>query len=404
MRIYKITTPSFYRKFRCAGAACLNSCCYGWNIHIDKKHHQRYINASDADIKELARKHLTLTRMGKNKYSIIDFNQNGACPFLTADKLCKIHQKMGEGALSSTCANYPRTGNIWGEQLRHNMTLSCSEVARLVLFDRESMLLHQQDNLVAMGRKINVAHASFDQKNQLIHLFAWNLIGAPADDVEANLLALAQFILFLQRIDFDLAGRLAEVEAFYESLLVALQRGELTSPHSDSEQATLLKLRALIAIFEEKRSYSARTRALQQSYNVTLHYLNLTQSDNIADIQHKFTRINQQWRQLCTSSCLAEPYVLRNYLQYHLYKLYFPGHDLNLMMRNFYRIVMDYFCLKVLVTVESLHQELTENDIILLFADYHQRVHHSAPMADQLDRAINEINGGDDLSCLLLLG
>lgn len=343
--------------------------------------------------------------MGKSKYSVIKFNEEGCCPFFTADKLCVIHQKMGGEALSLTCANYPRSSNTWGDQLRHTMSMSCSEVARLVLFEPDSMLQHEEINLVASeARPLTASKQRFAQKNQLIHLFAWNLIGAQSGNIEANLLALAQFILYLQRINFDLSERLSDVETFYNDLMAALQRQEAAPDNSGKEQAVLLKVRALVAVFKNEVNNTVRNSSLRESYNAVFSYLNVDQPSYITDIQLKFAEIDRQWQQLCTSSCLAEPYVIRNYLQYQLYTSYFPGRDLSLIMRSFYRMVIDYFCLKVLLTVKSLHQEITQEDILHLFADYHQHVYHSTRMADKLDNAINEINGGDDLSCLLLLG
>lgn len=108
MKIRKIITPNFYKKFRCVGPECLNHCCHGWVINIDKKNHNKYINSSDEEIRSIAKEALRLTRKGKKSYSMIKFNDEGTCPFFTADKLCRVHQKLGSDALSPTCAIYPR--------------------------------------------------------------------------------------------------------------------------------------------------------------------------------------------------------------------------------------------------------------------------------------------------------
>ncbi|MBS6058361.1 MAG: hypothetical protein E6199_12755 [Mixta calida] len=66
--------------------------------------------------------------------------------------------------------------------------------------------------------------------------------------------------------------------------------------------------------------------------------------------------------------------------------------------------MMDYFFLKLSFSIKSLHQEIKQKDVMQLIADYHQYINHTLHMKDKLDQAINKINGGDDLSCLLLLG
>ncbi|WP_208615316.1 flagellin lysine-N-methylase [Pantoea alhagi] len=373
MKIHKIITPNFYKKFKCAGSDCLNDCCHGWSIYIDKKTHDKYINSPHQEIKNTAKESLRLTRKGKNKYSVIRFNENGKCPFFTADKLCKIHQKMGGEALSKTCAGYPRTESTWGDQLRRNMSMSCSEVARLVLFEQESMLQHEEINLIASSAKKNLSHNHrLGQKNQLIHLFAWNLVSAQSNGIEANLLALAQFIIYLQRINFDLSNRLPEAEAFCNELILALNSSQLTEHSVASEQAALLKLRAIMAIFKDDINATVRNLSLRDNYILIAEYLDKTDSSDIAAIQTKFARVNQQWQQLCTTSCLKEPWVMRNYFRYQIYTSYFPGNDLSLIMRQFYRMVMDYFFLKFSLSVKSLHQEINQQDVVELFADYYQ--------------------------------
>lgn len=403
MKIHKIITPNFYKKFKCVGADCLNHCCHGWIIYIDKKTHGKYINSSNKEIRDISRQHFVQAREGKNKHSIIRFNEKGICPFFTEDKLCKIHQVMGGNALSRTCARYPRQAEVWDDQVRHNMSMSCSEVARLVLFDPDSMLQHEETNLLASPAKNKQLHSrNSREKNQLIHLFAWNLVAAQSSSIEANLLALAQFILYLQRIDFDLAARLPEVEAFYESLLAALNSGELAANSGPSEQSALLKLRAVMAIFKDNINTAIRNGSLRDNYKFIAEFLH-EKANDITELQQKFSGINQQWQQLCADSCLKEPYVIRNYLLYQLYSNWFPGNDLSLIMRKFYRIVMDYFFVKFSLAVKSLHQDITPDTVVELVADYYQYISHSASMADKLDSAIDEINFGDDLSCLLLL-
>ncbi|MDU4092917.1 MAG: flagellin lysine-N-methylase [Pantoea sp.] len=403
MKIHKVITPNFYKKFQCVGAACLNHCCQGWVIYIDKKTHEKYINSANKELRDISNKYFLKTREGKNKYSIIRFNEKGTCPFFTDEKLCKIHQVMGGDALSRTCASYPRQRESWDDQVRHNMTISCSEVARLVLFDPDSMLQHEETNLLAAPAKDKQLHSQKKtQKSQLVHLFAWNLIAAQGSSIEANLFALAQFILYLQRIDFDLPARLPEAEAFYESLLAALNNGQLATSNGASEQSALLKIRAVMAIFKDNINTTIRNKSLRDIYAFIADYLQ-EEASNLTGLQKKFTEINQQWQQLCSTSCLKEPYVIRNYLLYQLYSSCFPGKDLSLILRNFYRIVMDYFFVKFSLAVKSLHQEITPDTVVELVADYYQFISHSASMADKLDTAINEINMGDDLSCLLLL-
>ena len=38
----KILQPFYYENFKCIGGKCENTCCSGWQIHIDKKSFEKY--------------------------------------------------------------------------------------------------------------------------------------------------------------------------------------------------------------------------------------------------------------------------------------------------------------------------------------------------------------------------
>ena len=35
-------TPNYVNKFKCLGSECIDTCCQGWMISIDKKTHNKY--------------------------------------------------------------------------------------------------------------------------------------------------------------------------------------------------------------------------------------------------------------------------------------------------------------------------------------------------------------------------
>jgi hypothetical protein len=78
----------------------------------------------------------------------VQFDERKVCPLMDDNKLCMIHREMGEEALSATCSTYPRLKTHYENETRHLMTLSCPEVARMVLFEENSMRLHEDAKLV----------------------------------------------------------------------------------------------------------------------------------------------------------------------------------------------------------------------------------------------------------------
>ena len=39
--------PEYMLDFKCIGKDCIDSCCVGWNIEIDKKTFEKYKNSSN---------------------------------------------------------------------------------------------------------------------------------------------------------------------------------------------------------------------------------------------------------------------------------------------------------------------------------------------------------------------
>lgn len=405
MQIHKTLKPIFVTRFKCVGPECLISCCRGWTISIDKKTHQKYLSSTHPGIAAIAKDNLILQRKGKVNYSRIKLDENGECPFIDENKLCMVHRDLGESALSHTCSTYPRSSTRYLDETRHSMTLSCPEVVRRVLFDPDAMLSQEQDELLAVYKTNLIGQRqSMPQSSQVIHLLAWKIIQSPARNVEENLMALAQLILTLQHVNFDLHNQYEQVERFYEALLEALQSGKSLLSESNVGRSNAMKYLALSILGTNVARDSARDGYINEGHRQIADFLNFSHDSDPARLAQKFDAINQQWGKLFQESCLSEPYVLRNYLLYKLYSGYFPGKNTATIMRQFYRIVLDFFYLKVFLSVKSMDEQLDQQMVMKTIASFSEKTLHNQTIDARMDFAIDKINGGDDLSCLLLIG
>lgn len=404
MRIHKVITPEFVKKFACVGPNCLISCCQGWKIDIDKKTHHDYLNALHPEISRLAKENLMLVRKGKQRYSRIKLDAQGQCPFLDENKLCLVHRELGDKALSATCSTYPRCKKHYADTTRYSMTLSCPEVARLVLFDADSMLVHEQDELLAKAKNNLIARQQpVNQNHQIVHLFAWHLLQAPSLNVEENLMALAQFMVYLQRIEFDLHRHFAQAEQYHQELLGELAAGISLIHCSTSTESVGLKVRALSALGALIANESSRDNIIAGAHRKMAAYLNITASTDKQALVDKFAVLDKQWQQLCQDSILSAPHVLRNLLTYKIYHSHFPEADFSTAMRQVYRLILDYFYTKHLLSVKSLEVTPDEAMVLKIVASLAEKTLHSPVINQRMDKAIDMINAGDDLSCLLLI-
>jgi lysine-N-methylase len=161
--------PRYLQSFKCVGSACVETCCSGWLVSIDKQTFQKYqaikIEPLASLVKQHVRKNSGSIAAGKS-YAAIELNAERACPFLDAKQLCQIHADLGEQALSNTCSQYPRIYTLEGEQLGVAASLSCPEAARLALgsadaTDLQSITLpFANASLVPVNRRLGPVRAS----------------------------------------------------------------------------------------------------------------------------------------------------------------------------------------------------------------------------------------------------
>lgn len=139
----KIRKAGYLEHFKCIGGTCEDNCCIGWSVEIDKQTFAKYKKLKDPPLAELIKETIYLNEDSYNDkvdYALVELKENKHCPFLNECRLCRIQAKFGEDYLSNVCATYPRLSNEINGVLEHSATISCPEVARLILGCREGIL------------------------------------------------------------------------------------------------------------------------------------------------------------------------------------------------------------------------------------------------------------------------
>ena len=136
--------PRYLQQFQCVGSACVENCCTGWQVSIDKPTYQKYQAIRIEPLASLLRQHVQKSSGSvgaAGSYASIKLKTEQACPFLDAARLCQIHAGLGAQALSNTCSEYPRIYTLEGVQAGVAASLSCPEAARLALASAEAVEL-----------------------------------------------------------------------------------------------------------------------------------------------------------------------------------------------------------------------------------------------------------------------
>lgn len=126
------TIPDYYKEFHCIADQCEDTCCAGWQIVIDKKTLKKYRNVSGEFGRILKKKINWLTgtfRQDKEK----------RCAFLNDCNLCDLYLHEGEKGFCKTCRLYPRHIEEFEGVREISLSISCPEVARILLHKKETV-------------------------------------------------------------------------------------------------------------------------------------------------------------------------------------------------------------------------------------------------------------------------
>lgn len=120
----KIFYPAYYNSFKCIADKCSNSCCVGWEIGVDGDTANKYASLG-GELGDEIRAHLC--------DDVIEMCDDGRCPFLDRNGLCRIISAMGEDYTSVICREHPRFYHRVGQRVEGGLGLSCEEACRIIL-------------------------------------------------------------------------------------------------------------------------------------------------------------------------------------------------------------------------------------------------------------------------------
>lgn len=123
-------------EFVCIGADCpANCCCDTWRIEVEPDIRQRWQTLLDASERDRLVGVLTEQTVQDKALLLITRSTHGCCPLLTPEHQCSLQQKHGESLMPTVCRTYPRSQSDTPIHHLATASLSCPEIARLVMFE-----------------------------------------------------------------------------------------------------------------------------------------------------------------------------------------------------------------------------------------------------------------------------
>lgn len=398
MKELLITQPDFMETFSCVGTACLDHCCKGQNVILDRNRYQKYIKSPYSDIKRIAITHISVTQDSLASWANISPDSQGNCPFLDEQRLCQIYKYAGVNALGNRCSTYPRVEHIYKNQKIKSMSLSCPEVTRQVLFSPDALtlrfsIINQYDyfkspDIVVEERLVNRACAA--------------IAAIPQVDIAENLWAINCFLHSYQACNDVNRNNMVEIDNLRSKLISSIETGQAAHELMAVEYNPVIRGELLNCL----HNFMAQLSDVRGKKRLTAYTNRLLTNSTDEQIEsHSFRQqLTTAWQQYALPFFMGNPSVLRNYFLFRIH------HDQLAMggglsaVAAFNLQIIDFFYLKMLITAHvNEYGKLAEDDVIGIVYSYHACRESSDSLSQRFMQQLTVYAMSDDFPLLSLL-
>ncbi|MBZ9624554.1 flagellin lysine-N-methylase [Clostridium sp. FP2] len=385
-----ILMPEYMKDFHCTSLDCKDDCCYGWKVTIDKDTYKKCRKVQKTALRNELSRHILIDKHRKtfNDYAYISIEKDKSCPFQCEEKLCKIHRDLGEEYLSLTCKNYPRLYAKVDSIFEASLDMSCPEVAKLVLFNKESLAFEEVETNKDLNNSLGIV---IDTKSIPIYNYFW--------DIRVGV------ITILQNRKLSIEQRLILVGLMINKIEESKKNGKLESitGHIDYyvNKIDSDELRELIESLPN--NLGIQMKILEQ---IIAFCSNGTLRKNYVDSIEKFKKGLKIEDEIQMEECIKaykeatkeyyEPYIkdreyiFENYLVNDVFQRMFPYKDEN-FFNEYMILVLNYSIIRLLLTgMASCDKELTDTMVIDLIYSFSRDVLHNNVFIKSFIDALNE--------------
>jgi lysine-N-methylase len=372
MQLAKVLQPRHFDAFRCIGADCEDTCCAGWQVHVDKLTYEKYQSCSDPECGGSLRTLVTINETSSNDDDYAKVVLSGAeCPFLS-EGLCSIQKRLGEAYLPNMCATYPRAMNLVGDVLQRSLDLSCPEAARVALLNPTPMEFVEQDYQPGSIRLANFPSLDISSLNNSASPYGF------FRDVRRLVLSL------LQNRSYPIWKRLVMVGCLGERLANGrnavseaeeyVNRRFDDGPYECSAHSTT-QLAMVLDLIVARISTDSNPRSFLNCYKQFIEGLQWTSESTSAQLGARYREVCDRYYIPVMSQY---PQILEHYLVNYVYRTLFPFGlpELNRKLANDrvsspiaaqYMLMIAYFAIlqTLLIGMAGFHQEAFGPDQII---------------------------------------
>lgn len=148
-------------RFKCIGPECEDTCCARLQVTVTRQELERLEAAAGPSVRS------GFEPLAGTNDLVIRKDADRQCTFLTQEKWCSLHARVGEAPLPDICAMFPRIARGQGEDRIALGSLACPEYARLALLTDDGV--DEVPLLESLPIRENLVRFSFQRSKEVAY-------------------------------------------------------------------------------------------------------------------------------------------------------------------------------------------------------------------------------------------
>lgn len=390
--------PQYFRKFRCIGSDCEDSCCKGWRVNIDKETYNKYRSVQNNELRPLFDKYVTRERKNGGNFEtyakIKMLNEEARCPFLSDKMLCRIQLEYGEGYLSKVCATYPRNANRVNNTIELVTSLSCPAAARLALLNPEIMEFDEYEDSLnpdLMTFVLNTQDKQFVNRPLSyfwdIRIFIIDILQNRKYYMWERLIILG---LFMEKLNICVnENRISDIPNVIQSYNKMIEEGTFKGILDSIPADCTVQFQLIKDIIDIRVNRGVFNKRYMECYEQFLKGINYSEKTAKEGITNNYQKAFEEYYKPYMDS---HEYVLENYLVNYVFARLFPFTEESIF-DAYMMLILHYAIIKVhLIGMAGYNKGLNEDMVIKLISTFTKVVDHNTVFLKTIKKQLKEKN------------
>lgn len=388
-----VLRPDYFDDFKCIAERCPESCCMGWKISVDKLSFRKYREIKGSFGKYLNHHIVRDRKGGDTNYARMLLDEHKRCSLLDENNLCRIYINLGEKYLCNVCTRYPRIINRYGERYEISATISCPEIARLVVTHEQPITFNMTEE------EVPPAHLPYTKYSEEYGQQLWDIRSLCIDIAQYRSIPTWKRLVFIKQA-------MVKLENALENHTYSAQDLEILTSYVANERSA-----QIMDEMNVDRQIKRKFITDLITYRKTLGGFNSNFNNRIDNCIELFKKNNYSSEEIEQLEAEFEiymsqrDYILENYIVCYIFSRILSAlwsHDLQ---KEVNMLIIHYISIKHILFVEWLHsnKQLKQQDYIDIVYSFSRGMEHSKVYLQKIEGMLKGLDVNKVITLVTLL-